>query len=43
MTKRFHVTRTIAAPADGIWALLTDSSRYREWNPSVVSLKAANE
>jgi uncharacterized protein YndB with AHSA1/START domain len=38
MPKRFSVTRTIAAPADTIWALLTTSSGYRDWNPSIVSL-----
>ncbi len=38
MAKQFHVTRTIAAPADKIWALLTNSAGYRDWNPSVVSL-----
>ena len=38
MPKQFHVTRTIAAPADKIWALLTNSSGYRDWNPSIVSL-----
>ncbi len=38
MSKQFHVTRTIAAPADEIWALLTNSSGYRDWNQSIVSL-----
>jgi uncharacterized protein YndB with AHSA1/START domain len=38
MPKQFRVTRTIAAPAEKIWALLTNSSGYRDWNPSIVSL-----
>lgn len=38
MAKRYHVSRTIAAPAERVWALLTDASTYRDWNPSVVSL-----
>ena len=38
MPKQFHVTRTIAGPADRIWALLTNSSGYHDWNPSIVSL-----
>ena len=38
MSKQFAVARTIAAPADKIWALLTTSSGYRDWNPSIVRL-----
>jgi uncharacterized protein YndB with AHSA1/START domain len=41
MAKRFHVSRAIAAPAERVWALLTDASSYRDWNPSVVSLDGA--
>jgi uncharacterized protein YndB with AHSA1/START domain len=38
MSKQFQVTRTIAVLADKIWALLTNSSGYRAWQPSIVSL-----
>jgi hypothetical protein len=39
MAKRHHVARTINAPARRIWALLTDASSYRDWNPTIVSLE----
>lgn len=41
MAKRFHVSRTIAAPAERVWALLTDAASYHDWNPSIVSLGGA--
>ena len=34
----YAVTRTINAPADRVWALLTDASGYTSWNPTIVSL-----
>jgi uncharacterized protein YndB with AHSA1/START domain len=37
--KRFHVARTIAAPADRVWALLTDAAGYCDWNKAVVSIE----
>ncbi len=38
-TKRYSVSRTIHAPADVVWGLLTDSSSYRDWNPAVLSIE----
>ncbi len=35
---RYHVARTIEAPARTVWNLLTDASSYEEWNPAVVSI-----
>lgn len=40
-TKRYSVSRSIHAPADVVWGLLTDSSSYRDWNPAVLSYKLA--
>lgn len=34
----YSVTRDIDAPADRVWALLTDASGYTTWNPTIVSL-----
>mgnify|MGYP001819515764 CR=1 FL=1 len=34
----YSVTRDIDAPADRVWALLTDASGYTTWNPAIVSL-----
>src|SRR4051812_42018003 len=33
--KMFQVSALIGAPADSIWAILTDASRYTAWNPTV--------
>ncbi len=38
-SKHNSVSRTIEAPPESVWALLTDADTYREWNPSVVSIK----
>jgi hypothetical protein len=35
---RVHVARAIGAPAERVWALLTDTSSYRDWNRSIVSI-----
>ncbi len=39
MTKRYHVSRSIDAPARTIWELLSDASTYADWNPAVVSIE----
>lgn len=39
MGKRFHVTRTIAAPAETVWALLADAASYAGWNPSIARIE----
>lgn len=39
MSTRYAVTRTIDAPADRIWALLTDAPAYPEWNPAVLGIE----
>ena len=33
-----EVHRTIDAPPDRVWALLTDGSGFASWNPTVISL-----
>jgi hypothetical protein len=33
------VERSIAAPADRIWGLLTDGAGYPGWNPTVISIE----
>ena len=35
----YSVKRTIQAEPDAIWALLTDSSSYASWNPSVIGIE----
>ena len=39
--KRFASTIDIQAPAQRIWALLTDSTLYPAWNPTVQSVEGA--
>ena len=36
---RYHVSRSISAPIDEVWALLTDSTTYDDWNPAVISIE----
>ena len=38
MTKQYEVTRSIAAPAQRVWDLLTDAPGYKRWNAAVVSI-----
>lgn len=38
MPKQYQVSREIDAPAQRVWALLTDAGSYRDWNPTIVSL-----
>lgn len=37
--RRYEVTRSIDAPADTVWSLLTDADRYTAWNRAVVSIE----
>ncbi|THH02629.1 hypothetical protein EW145_g6724 [Phellinidium pouzarii] len=37
-----HVTREIDAPVDKAWDVLTDLSKYHEWNPFVRSMTIVN-
>ncbi len=34
----YSVNRTIEATPEVVWALITDATRYTEWNPAVLSL-----
>jgi hypothetical protein len=34
----YSVSRTIKARPEAVWALITDGTRYPEWNPAVLSL-----
>ena len=34
----YKVTRTINADQDTVWALLSDTSKWKGWNPTVVSI-----
>jgi len=43
MTKRYTVARTIDAPADKAWQLLTDATTYADWNPAVSSIEGSIE
>jgi len=38
-TKSYSVSRSIQAPADVVWGLLTDASSYRDWNRAVLSIE----
>jgi uncharacterized protein YndB with AHSA1/START domain len=38
MVKNFSVTTTICAPAERIWAILTDAPAYPIWNTTVSSV-----
>ncbi len=37
--KSFQTSVLIRSEADAIWAILTDASRYTEWNPTVDSVE----
>ena len=39
MPLRYHVERRIDAPPERVWAILTDASKYRDWNSAVVSIE----
>ena len=40
--KVFHVEIEIAAPPEAVWAVLTDTERYAEWNPTQVEVRGAH-
>jgi hypothetical protein len=37
--KEHSVKRNIAAPAETVWALLTDAEGYAHWNPAVIGIE----
>jgi uncharacterized protein YndB with AHSA1/START domain len=37
MAESIHVTRTVNAPADRVWALVSDVTRMGEWSPETVA------
>ena len=39
----YLVHKTIAAPPEAIWALLTDAAGFPSWNPTVVSIEGQIE
>jgi len=39
MATSYHVSRRINATADRVWEVLTDTSRYPDWNRAVVSIE----
>ena len=39
MATSYQVSRRINAPADRVWEILIDTSRYRDWNRAVVSIE----
>ena len=40
--KVFHVEIEIAASPEAVWAVLTDTERYAEWNPTQVEVRGAH-
>lgn len=41
--RSYRASRTISAPAEVVWGLLTDVSSYARWNPAVVSIEGTIE
>ena len=37
----FSVSRRIAAPAEDVWALLTDTEKWPAWGPSITGVEPA--
>ena len=37
----FSVSRRVAAPAEDVWALLTDTERWLAWGPSITGVEPA--
>lgn len=36
--KRTHITRSISAPVETVWALLADADTWTQWNPTIIKL-----
>lgn len=41
--KSFRVTTEIAAPPDRVWEIMADVERWREWTPSITSIKRLDD
>ena len=37
--RTFRITTDISAPAERVWAVMSDTERWHEWTPSVTSIK----
>ena len=37
--RNFSITTDIAAPAERVWQVMSDTDRWHEWTPSVTSVK----
>jgi len=37
--RKFSITIDIAAPAERVWQVMSDTDRWHEWTPSVTSVK----
>jgi uncharacterized protein YndB with AHSA1/START domain len=37
--RRFSITIDIAVPAERVWQVMSDTDRWHEWTPSVISVK----
>jgi hypothetical protein len=37
--RKFSITADIAAPAERVWDVMSDTGRWHEWTPSVTSIK----
>jgi uncharacterized protein YndB with AHSA1/START domain len=37
--RRFSITTDIAAPAERVWQVMSDTDRWHEWTPSVTSVR----
>lgn len=43
MASRYAVTRSIDAPPERVWAVLTDANSFAEWNDSIISFEGPIE
>jgi ligand-binding SRPBCC domain-containing protein len=37
--RKFSITIDIAVPAERVWQVMSDTDRWHEWTPSVISVK----